>query len=146
MKKIVLFLVSVATIFSACKKEEQVSNQQFVQNYIVGKWPFKVLTSITTKNGLRIDSTTKIYGGLDTLLKVVDTVQFTADGKYIKKKDIVQFTIDETGDNIIYSRDSIGTWKIKYLRLKSIILTQEKTEKKGSDNFVYYKEQQLIRN
>ncbi len=146
MKKIVLFLVIVATIFSACKKEEPVSNQQFVQNYIVGKWPFKVLTAITTKNGMRVDSTTKIYGGIDSPRLVVDTVQFTAEGKYLKKNDTLNYTINATGDSITYSRDTIDKWKIKFLRLKSIILIQEKTEIKGSDTFIYYKEQQLIRN
>ena len=89
---------------------------------------------------------TLIYG-LDSPAKVLklDTVQFTAEGKYIKKADTIKYTLDETGDNITYNRDTLGTWKIKFLRLKSIILTQEKTEKKGSDTYIYYKEQQLIK-
>ena len=147
MKKIILLFALVATLFQACK-EEVVSNQQFVQNFVVGKWPLKAMIYIDRKNGAIVKNDTVIYG-LDSPKRVlkVDTVQFTAEGKYIQKKvDTLNYTIDAIGDNITYNRDTIGTWKINFLRLKSIILSQEKTEKKGSDTFIYYKEQQLIRN
>ena len=151
MKKILLlisFFALASIIFYACKKEE-VNNQQFVQNYIVGKWPLKAIIYINTKNGIVIKDDT-VYYGLDSpkVVLKVDTVQFTAEGRYIQKinTDTLNYTVDATGDNITYSRDTIGTWKIKFLRLKSIILSQDKTEKKGSDTFNYYKEQQLIRN
>lgn len=143
MKKIILLSAFVAVLFYACK-EEEINSQQFVQNYIVGKWPLKVVIAKTTKNGIITKNDTVIYG-LDTLSKV-DTLQYTAAGKYIKKKgDTLNYTIDNAGEHITYNRDSIGTWNIKFLRLKSIILTQEKTEKIGSDTFIYYKEQQLIK-
>lgn len=101
---------------------------------------------INKKNGVITRNDTVIFG-LDSPKRVVDTVRFTTGGKYIQKKiDTLSYTIDATGDNITYSRDSMGTWKIKFLRLKSIILSQEKTENIGSATFIYYKEQQLIRN
>ncbi|MEJ5992917.1 hypothetical protein WG904_00710 [Pedobacter sp. Du54] len=149
MKKIprLIFLFALASIiFNACK-EEEINNQQFVQNYIVGKWPFKAMIYINRKNGTITKNDTVIYG-LDSpnVVLKLDTVQFTAEGKYIQKNvDTLNYTIDATGDNITYSRDSIGTWNIKFLRLKSIILTQEKTEKIGLDTYSYYKEQQLIK-
>ncbi len=150
MKKIlalISFFALASIVFYACKEEDVVTNQQFVQNYIVGKWPFKAMISINKKNGVIIKNDTLIYG-LDSATRVVDTVRFTAEGKYIQKNktDTLGYTIDATGDNIIYSRDSIGKWKINFLRIKSIILSQEKSEKQGSDTFIYYKEQQLIRN
>lgn len=146
MKKIILLFAFTAALLCACK-EEEINNQQFVQNYIVGKWPLKAMIYITTKNGALIKNDTVIYG-LDSpnVALKLDTVQFTAEGKYIQKKiDTLSYTLDASGDNITYSRDSIGTWNIKFLRLKSIILAQEKTEKKGNDTFIYYKEQQLIK-
>ncbi|RZL19781.1 MAG: hypothetical protein EOO89_02300 [Pedobacter sp.] len=149
MKKILVSIALFALasiIFHACK-EEEVNTQQFVQNFVVGKWPLKAEIFRTTVNGAVTRNDTLIYG-LDSPAKVLklDTVQFTAAGKYIKKADTLNYTIDATGDNITYSRDTIGTWKIKFLRLRSIILTQEKTEKKGTDTYIYYKEQQLVRN
>lgn len=145
MKKITLLFAFVAVLFYACK-EEEIGNQQFVQNYIIGKWPRKTTILKTTKNGTIILDTTVVYG-LDTpnIVLPIDTVQFAADGRCIKNGDTLNYTLDGTGDNITYSIDSLGTWNIKFLRLKSIILTQEKTEKKGSDTFIYYKEEQLIK-
>ena len=141
----VTFFALSAILFYACK-EEEIGNQQFVQNYMVGKWPHKTTILKTIKNGTTILDSTIIYG-LDTpnIVLPIDTVQFAADGKCIKNGEALNYTIDDTGDNITYSVDSLGTWKIKFLRLKSIILTQEKTEKKGSDTFIYYKEEQLIK-
>lgn len=148
MKKISLLIALFALtsiIIHACKKEE-VSNQQFVQNYIVGKWPLKKAVNITIKNGDTTVNDTINYGiGTPTTALPIDTMLFTADGKYTKKGQTVTYTIDETGDNISYKTTPAETWHIKYLRLKSIILMQEKTEKIGSDSFIYYKEQQLIK-
>lgn len=145
MKKIILLFAFVITIFYACK-EEVVGNQQFVQNYIIGKWPRKTAINITKKNGVEIKNDTIIYG-LDSpnIVLLVDTVRFAANGICIKNGDSLNYAIDGTGDNITYSIDSLGKWNIKFLRLRSIILTQEKTEKKGSNTFIYYKEEQLIK-
>lgn len=144
MKKIIL-CVFAATLLNACK-EEEINNQQFVQNHFVGKWPLKKAIFKTTKNGQIILDSTATYG-LDTpnIVLPIDTVQFTADGKCIKNGNTINYTIDGTGDNISYSTVPLGTWNIKFLRLKSIILTQEKTEKIGPDTFIYYKEEQLIK-
>ena len=138
MKKIILF-VFVSIILYACK-EEEVSTQQFVQNFIVGKWPHKATVLITRKNGAITKNDTLVYG-LDSpaIERPLDTVQFTALGKYVKNRDSINYTIDSEGKNITFARDTIGTWNIKFLRLRSIILVQEKTEKVGSDTFIYLK-------
>ena len=144
MNKYIFFAV-VALVFYACQKEE-VNSQQFVTNHFIGKWPLKKAIFKTTKNGIVTANDTLIYG-LDSpaIVRRVDTVRFTDDGKCIKRGQALSYSIDANGDNLTYSSDSIGTWNIKFLRLKSIILTQEKTEKKGSDTFIYFKEEQLIK-
>ena len=140
-----IFFAAVTVIFYACQKEE-VNSQQFVTNHFIGKWPLKKAIFKTTKNGIVTVNDTLIYG-LDSpaIFRRVDTVRFTDDGKCVKRGQALSYTIDATGDNLTYSIDSIGTWNIKFLRLKSIILTQEKTEKKGPDTFIYFKEEQLIK-
>ncbi|SFG94553.1 hypothetical protein [Pedobacter insulae] len=142
----VAFFAFMAIIFFTCKKDE-INDQEFVKNHFVGRWPLLKTINITTKNG---DTTVKdtVYYGLDSPKVVIpiDTLLFTKEDKYIKAGDTVNYTIDETGDHISFSTIPAETWKIKYLRLKSIILTREKTEKKGSDTFIYYTEEQLIRN
>jgi hypothetical protein len=148
MKNLFFFIVLFALasiLFYACK-EEEINDQQFVQNYFVGRWPVKARIAINVKNGDTILNDTTLYAPIDTLGDKMDTVAFTSDGKYIKNGDTLSnYSIDGTGDNISYSNDLMGTWNIKFLRLKSIILTQEKTEKKGPDTFLYYKEEQLIK-
>ncbi len=141
----IILSVFIATTFFACK-EEEVSDQQFVKNHFIGKWPLKLTINITSKNGDTTINDTTFYG-LDTpnIVLPVDTLLYTPENKYIKKGEVFEYSIDETGDHISYTTTPAETWKIKYLRLKSIILTQEKTEKKGSDTFIYYTEEQLIR-
>lgn len=137
-------LLLLACLFFFACKEEEIGTQQFVQNHIIGAWPHKISVNIVKKNGVEIEKATIRYG-IDAPYLVVDTVKFLADGYCIKNGDTVKYTVDGEGKNISYTKDSLGTWFINYLRLKSISLTQEKTEKKGSDTFVYYKEEQLIR-
>ncbi len=140
-----VFFALASIVFYACKDEE-IGNQQFVQNHIIGKWPHKQTIIITKKNGVETENDTLVYG-LDSPAVVlpVDTVQFLADGRCIKNGDTINYTVDGEGKNITYSKDSIGTWFIQFLRLRSIILTQQRTEKQGSDTFIYYKEEQLIK-
>ncbi len=146
MKKIsfsVSLFIFAAIIFYACK-EEEISTQQFVQNHLIGRWPHKRTVNITKENGVEIKNDTILYGvGSNSL--PIDTVQFLADGSCIKNGDTIKYTIDGEGKNIIYSKDEIGTWFIQYLRLTSVLLTQEKTEKKGASTFIYYKEELLIK-
>ncbi|HTM97644.1 MAG TPA: hypothetical protein VL088_02820 [Pedobacter sp.] len=142
---IILFAFA-AVIFFACKKEE-INDQQFVKNHFIGKWPLLKTINMTTKNGDTIMNDTIYYGlSAPNVVLPIDTLVFTKEDKYVKKGDTVNYTIDETGDHISFKTTPVETWKIKYLRIKSIILSQEKTEKKGSDAFIYYKEEQLIRN
>ncbi len=141
----IILSVFIATTFFACK-EEEVSDQQFVKNHFIGKWPLKLTVNLTVKNGDTTINDTTFYG-LDTpnIVLPVDTFLYTPENKFIRKAKTVEYTIDEKGDYISYKTTPSETWKIKYLRLKSIILTQEKSEKKGADNFIYYTEEQLIR-
>ena len=148
MKKIIFSITSLLIILSACKKEV-INDQEFVKNHFIGKWPLKVSIKITVKNGDTIVNDKIIYG-LDTPVVTVptppiDTLLFTADGKYTKKGMTVNYEIDATGDNISYSTTPPSTWKIEYLRNTSIILTQRRTEKVGADTFNYYVEEQLIK-
>jgi hypothetical protein len=140
-----IFISLIGLFFFACK-EEEISDQSFVKNHFIGKWPLKVAVDITTKNGT-ITKNDTIFYGIDTPVTAfpLDTLEFTSDDKYLRKDESFTYTIDETGDNITYTTSPAETWKIKYLRLKSIILTQEKTEKIGNDTFIYYKEEQLIK-
>jgi hypothetical protein len=141
----VIFISLLSLFFSACK-EEEISDQTFVKNHFIGKWPLKLTINITTKNGAITKNDTTFHGvGTPPEEFPVDTLQFTNDDKYIRDDKSFTYTIDETGDNIRYSTTPPETWKIKYLRLKSIILSQEKTEKIGNDTFIYYKEEQLIK-
>ncbi|MES2650267.1 MAG: hypothetical protein V4663_00935 [Bacteroidota bacterium] len=147
MKKIsfsVSLFILAAIIFYACK-EEEISTQQFVQNHLIGRWPHKRTVNITKENGVEIKNDTILYGvGSNSL--PIDTVQFLADGSCIKNGDTIKYTIDGEGKNIIYNKDAIDdTWFIQYLRLTSVLLTQEKTEKKGASTFIYYNEELLIK-
>ncbi|MES2416944.1 MAG: hypothetical protein V4541_02090 [Bacteroidota bacterium] len=141
---ILTLIVFTLTTFQACKKEE-VNTQEFVKNHIIGKWPLKARTETTYKDDIIISDTTFKYPPTDTSTAPVDTLLFTADGKYTKKGVTVNYTIDASGEQINYDTSPPSSWKIKYLRNTSIILTQERTEKIGTANFRYYIEEQLIK-
>lgn len=121
-------------------------NQQFVENAVRGKWLHKKSISITFKNGVEMANDT-IYYGLDSPAVVlpVDTIQFLADGTCIKQGQKLSYSIDKAGDYLQYESSPPDTWKIEYLRFRSIILNQETTETKGTDTYRYYKEDQLTR-
>lgn len=149
IKKYRFFLLVGALLaagFHACKKED-IDIQHFVENHIKGKWPHKLSIAITLKNGVEISNDTTYYG-IDRLGIVipVDTVEYLSAIKCVKNNDTIPYSIDKTGDYIQYGSDADpDTWKILYLRTKSIILTQEKTEKQGADTYLYYKEERLIK-
>lgn len=138
MKKfgVALFILTLI-LFYACKKDE-VNSKDITKNKFIGKWPLKVRITINTKNNDTIVN--------DTLtLTPVDTLVFTPEGKYTRRNTTVDYTIDELGENITYTTTPPTTWNIKFLRIKSIILTQTKTETIGADSYTYYTEEQLIK-
>jgi hypothetical protein len=132
----ILFILTLVLIY-ACKKEV-VNSQDITKNKFIGKWPLKMRVSITIKNNDTIDN--------DTLIVTpVDTLTFTPEGKYTRGNTTVDYTIDEQGENITYGTTPPTTWNIKFLRIKSIILSQTKTETTGPDRYVYYTEEQLVK-
>lgn len=141
---IFILITSLSLLFSSCKKEE-VSNRQLVQHHFLGKWPHKKTINITLKNNDTLNNDT-LYYGLDSPAVVlpVDTVVFGVDS-CIKNKQKMAFTIDATGDHIIYGLPTLGTWKIAFIQPRRIILTWQKIETKGGDTLLSYKEEQLIR-
>lgn len=148
MRKFIIFIILTTltlSIFYACKKEV-IDTQEFVKNHVIGKWPLKKHIEITFKNGDTILNDTTYYSKTDTLLLPIDTVIFTADGKYTQKDTTYNYSIYANGDSLSITTSPPTKWNIKFLRLYSIILAQEKTKKIGSDTFIYYTETQLTKN
>lgn len=137
-------LALFALVIVACKKED-IKSQEVVQKHLIGKWPLKYRVEITYKNNKEISNDTISYLPPSGTPQIVDTLVFTADGKFTKDNETVDFKVDETGENITFLSTPPSEWFIKYLRLKSIALSQEKTEKIGNDTFRYYVEEQLIK-
>jgi hypothetical protein len=137
IKTIIILFVCLTLFIYACKKEE-INNQEFVQEHFIGKWPLKSHVEITLKNGDTLKKDTILFSPIDTLL-------FTAEGKYTKRNVSANYAIDADGENLNISTAPPINWKIKFLRNTSIILTQTRTEKIGSDTFTYYVEEQLIK-
>ena len=82
----------------------------------------------------------------DTLrFSPIDTLVFTADGKYTKGLISADYTIDEKGENLTIATTPAVIWHIEYLRQNSIILTQRRTETIGADIFTYYTEENLVK-
>lgn len=148
MKSLQIYLLFVALAILcvySCKKDEPIGDQQFVENFLVGKWPFKAAVSQEYKNGVLLKNDTILYG-IDTLT-IVDTVIFTKDQYLIRaNKDSVKFSIDSRGDSIRFSKNTMGKWLIRTLTPQSIELVQDKTEKNGNDTYRYYKEELYRRN
>jgi hypothetical protein len=133
----ILLLSCLIISIYACKKED-VNTPEFVKSHFVGKWPLKQHIEIVRKNNVIISNDTTKFSPIDTLV-------YTADGKYTKAKTTVNYTIDEAGQHITYATSPETTWDIKYLRITSIILTRGRTETVGNDIFTYYTEEQLIK-
>lgn len=118
------FCIALFILLHGCKKEE-VNPQTFVQQHLVGKWPLKFKISTTYTNN--------IAGNPDTLKKYdpIDTLVFTADGKYQKRNKTVitsgSFSIDEKGENITFSGNPAVTQKFSYVRNTSIGLIVSET-------------------
>lgn len=108
-----------------------VNPQTFLQQHLVGKWPLKFRVSLTYNNNIisKTDTISK-YNPIDTLL-------FTADGKYEKRNKTVlssgTYSVDESGENITFkSNTTTLTQKFNYVRNTSIgLIISETTTANG---------------
>lgn len=122
--KIFFCIAALFILLQACKKEE-INPQTFVQQHLVGKWPLKFRISTPYTNN--------IAGNADTLTKYnpIDTLVFTADGKYEKRNKTViatgSFSIDDKGESITFSGNPAITQKFSYVRNTSIGLIVSET-------------------
>lgn len=137
LKIVVLLLACLTLTIYACKKET-LSDQQFVQQHFVGKWPLKSRVSIELKNKDTLKKDTIRFSPIDTLV-------FTADGKYTKGLISADYSIDAAGENLSIATTPAVNWHIEYLRKTSIVLTQRRTETIGADVFTYYIEENLVK-
>lgn len=137
LKTIVLLFACLTLVIYACKKET-LTDHDFVQKHFIGKWPLKSRVSIKFKNKDTMSKDTLRFSPIDTLV-------FTADGKYTKGLISADYTIDEKGENLTIATTPAVIWHIEYLRQNSIILTQRRTETIGADIFTYYTEENLVK-
>jgi len=127
LKIVIILLAGLATTFYACKKEE-VTDQQSAQAKLVGRWPLKYrIRTVTNGFTIKMDS---------TLYSPVDTLVFTADGKFVKQNKTIiasgTYTIDEAGENITFSGSPALTQKLNYVRVNTIgLLVSEATTTQG---------------
>ena len=133
-----LLLACLTLAMYACEKEV-ISTEEVTAAHFVGRWPLKLHIEIVKKNNVISKNDTVRFSPIDTLT-------YTNDGKFIRKNDTVAYSLNAVSETISYATKPTTTvWKIKWLRLKSIILTQERTETVSGDTFVYYTEEQLIK-
>ncbi len=131
VKIVFLCFISLGALGYACKKEP-VDPKIFVERSLQGIWLIKSKVMITVKN--TNDTILK-----DTLSYLpVDTVAYTADGKYYRHNTLVNFTIDAIGENITYQTPTLDVWHIEFMRNKSVGLTKMTTLNIGTDTFKYY--------
>lgn len=140
MKKFKITTILLTTFiiaFYACKKEDPIAGADFVKERFIGKWPLKNQVIIEIENfrdTVRNDTIPYLP---------VDTLVYTADGKYTREGITVDYTIDAAGENITYNTTPAATWNIKFMRNTSITLTQERTEQVGTTTITIYTEDQL---
>ncbi|TKB97498.1 hypothetical protein [Pedobacter cryotolerans] len=136
--KITIILLSIfAVAIYGCKKEEEIAGSEFAKERFIGKWPLKNQVIIEIENFRDTNRN-------DTIPYLpVDTLVYTADGKYTRRGITVDYTIDAAGENITYNTTPATTWRIKFMRNTSIILTQERTEQVGTNTITTYTEDQL---
>lgn len=137
LKFVFILLPCLMFTIYACKKEV-VSDQEFVQKRFIGKWPLKSHIEIEIKNGDTLTWDTTLYSPIDTLF-------FTADGKYTKGNVSANYSIDAAGEHLTISTTPEVNWLIKHLRNTSIVLSQSRTETIGTDKIVYYTEENLVK-
>ncbi len=122
LKTIALFsFIALLSIYS-CKKEEG-NGQEFVQNYIIGKWPLKY--------NIRTVSNSNFGDKSDTLIRYnpIDTLVFTEDGKVKRvNKTIIStmdYSIDATGENITFKGTTTVSLRLVFVRNTSLVIGTE---------------------
>lgn len=145
LKIVVVLLACLSLGIYACKKET-LNDHDFVQKHFIGKWPLKsrVLLTIVNKDTTKRDT---------TRFSPIDTLVFTADGKYTHGLIAGNYTIDEKGENLTLAPVTVAptppvapvTWHIEYLRQTSISLVQRKIETIGADQVTKHTEENLVK-
>jgi hypothetical protein len=126
IKTVALILMICLFAFYSCKKEE-VNNQEYVQKFIIGKWPLKY--------NIRTISNPNFGDKSDTLIRYnpIDTLVFTEDGtvKRVNKTLIssMSYSIDEAGENITFKGTTTNTLKLVFVRNTSLIIGTETISK-----------------
>jgi hypothetical protein len=139
--KFVFFCLIIPGIMGyACKKIE-VDDKTLVERKFVGRWPLKMHIEIDFKNNAIVRNDTSSF----TTAATIDTLIYTSDMKFTKGASTVNYSIDPTGENITYTTTPDSTWRINFLRVNSIILSHQRMETIGTDRYVYYVEEQLIK-
>lgn len=137
LKPILFLLAGLTFTIFGCEKFE-LSSQEVVQKNLVGRWPMKLRVEMTIKNNDTIIRDT-------TVLLPIDTAVFNKEGLVRIGTGVTTYSVDEAGQTLTIGETPAVTWNIKFFRKASIVLTQEKKEKIGADNFIYYLEEQLIK-
>ncbi|TCC88182.1 hypothetical protein EZ428_20895 [Pedobacter frigiditerrae] len=122
-----ILLAFTALAFYACKKEVLTDKQAALQQ-LVGRWPLKYKIR-TIEDGFGIRKDTTAYNPVDTLV-------FSADGKYIQtNKTVIKsgtFTLDEAGESITFSGTPALTQKFNYIRTNTIgLVVSDETDATG---------------
>ena len=132
--KFVFLIIVLGVIGNACKKEP-VDSKLFVENYLMGKWPLRAQIETIIKN-----SNDTISPSDSTIFVPIDTTEFTEDFKFIRGVNMVDFTVDATGENITFSTAPDSTWNIGYLRNTGFKLVYIRKETIGADVISYITE------
>lgn len=137
LKPTIILLAGLTFTIFGCEKFE-LSSQEVVQKNLVGRWPIKLRVEMTIKNNDTIIRDT-------TVLLPVDTAVFNKEGLVRISNQVTTYSVDEAGQTLTIGANPAVNWNIKFFRKTSIVLTQEKKETIGTDNFTYYLEEQLIK-
>lgn len=136
IKLVLLALLSVGALGYACKKDP-VDSKLFVEHYLTGsdfnRWPIQSYVKLEFKN---LDTLVK-----DTIDLAVDTAIFSSNKQFIRGTEIVNFNVDEAGENITFTTQPDSTWKIDYVRPSTFKLVHERKETIGADVITYKIEQ-----
>ncbi len=129
-----LLLLLLFSILSACKKGAV--GGEFVSNYLVGKWGSKSLIEIHIKNGDTVVNDTTSYTEIDSLV-------FLSDHRFSFLEQTGTYEVDASGENLKLISTPSQEWHIKYLRVSSMLLIQQRERTEGIDRYRDYLEWHL---
>lgn len=128
-------LLSLLATFGC--KSTPVDEVLLTKSKFLGQWRLTTRITDTLVNG-------KSKNKPDTIkFTAIDTLQFLPNDTLIIGNTKTLYSFDEKAENVTYQTTPPATWHIEYLRIKSIILTNRRTENIGNDAYTYYTEEQL---